>query len=461
MSRRDQKVVKIANSYDGASATKRAQTWNDSDIGPNSGISSKLAKLRSRSRSLYRNDGWIRKGLNAQVTNEVGKGITARSGDAELDDYWRNATRNCDPEGQLTFEAMQALIVLERRTSGEVFIRRRLRRNAGAKARVQLQIIESDYVDESYSKVLANGNIIRSGVEFNKRGERVAYHVYTEHPQEAVGYQSSKQKIRVLARDMIHHFLPIRAGQVRGEPDPAPAIVKAYTLRKYTDTELQRKELRSVYTGSIEKDAILGDGDDAATDPDESLTVQGGSFIELGIGEKINLFDGDVTGSGYAEFMKMQLLEEAASLDLPYELLTGDWAGVNDRLVRAILNEYRRKVEMAQQHLMIPQVCQRVFEWVVDAGVLFGDLPSEGYADNRRKVVSPAWTADVWPYIHPEQDVNTRIKEIDGRLKSRTQSISERNGDIDQVDKERSEEQQSEEALGINELTKPSTEKAK
>ncbi len=41
---------------------------------------------------------------------------------------------------------------------------------------------------------------------------------------------------------------------------------------------------------------------------------------------------------------------------MPYELLTGDWEKVNDRLVQAILNEFHRSIEVVQDHLLIFQV---------------------------------------------------------------------------------------------------------
>jgi ClpP class serine protease len=47
---------------------------------------------------------------------------------------------------------------------------------------LKLQILESEHLDASKDQALPNGNVIRSGVEFDKTGKRVAYFIYKEHP---------------------------------------------------------------------------------------------------------------------------------------------------------------------------------------------------------------------------------------------------------------------------------------
>jgi len=42
--------------------------------------------------------------------------------------------------------------------------------------------------------------------------------------------------------------------------------------------------------------------------------------------------------------------------------MTGDWKNINDRVYRAMINEYRREIEMAQDHLAIHQHVAIVLE---------------------------------------------------------------------------------------------------
>ena len=45
---------------------------------------------------------------------------------------------------------------------------------------------------------------------------------------------------------------------------------------------------------------------------------------------------------------KLQLLQAAAGSSTPYEILTGDMREVNDRALRVVLNEFRRRLEQLQ-----------------------------------------------------------------------------------------------------------------
>lgn len=88
----------------------------------------------------------------------------------------------------------------------------------------------------------------------------------------------------------------------------------------------------------------------------------------------MNLFDGDNTGSGYSDFQRQQLLSIAGGAKSLYELVTGDWSNINDRTYRAMITEYRREIETAQDHLTIHQICERVGFWFTDAAVLSGAI---------------------------------------------------------------------------------------
>jgi len=134
--------------------------------------------------------------------------------------------------------------------------------------------------------------------------------------------------------------------------------------------------------------------------------------------------------------MRQQLLGMASGWGIPYELLSGDWSKVNDRLVRAVLNEFRREIEMAQDHLSTFQVCQGVWKWWFDGAVLTDALPAPGYADEFRAYQSNEWRPHAWKYLHPEQDVNAKLKSIAGNLSSRDAEIAQTGWDADEVDRQ-------------------------
>ena len=443
----------MRNQYDAATTGRRAKGWIAPGTGPNRALNNGLATLRNRARAGERNNPWLYSGLLRLVTNEIGTGIRPRSQvkdvnlRAEINALWQRSYAQFDPEGQLNFYTMQPLMAAARRLSGEVFVRRLPRKIDRVRAvPMQYQILEADHVPLAKNEKLANGNRVIAGIEFNPIGQRAAYWMLTDHPGEDSSGGGS-DAVRVPATDVIHHFRPKRPGQVRGEPDTVRSLLKARDFDDYDDAELLRKKTRAPFTGFLTRaefteddyiyDPFTGKSMDGSDQPPE-LDMQAGNILQGLPGEELKLFDGDDTGGGYADFMRQQLLAIAAGMGIPFELLTGDWKNVNDRLVRAILNEFRRQIEMDQE-LFTSQCCWRMWGWWMDAAVVAGALRVPGYANDPESYRLAEWTPDPWPYINPEMDVNTAQKEIDAGLASRDQHIVRRGRDPQDVDREQAE----------------------
>ncbi|WP_082267296.1 hypothetical protein [Burkholderia thailandensis] len=60
-------------------------------------------------------------------------------------------------------------------------------------------------------------------------------------------------------------------------------------------------------------------------------------------------------------------------------MLTGDLRDVSDRVLRVILNEFRRTIEQLQWNVFIHQFCRKVWRWWVDACALSGAMPMPDY----------------------------------------------------------------------------------
>ena len=437
----------MATAYESAGTGRRSGNWYAPSSGPNSTLTANLSNLRNRSRAGLRNNPWIAKGIDSLVTNEIGTGIIPRSraenesDRAAINALWAKSVNELDVEGNLDFYGMQAQIVRARRTSGEVFLRKRIRRIGSFTVPMQVQVLESDFVPHSKNEVRPNGNKIVAGIEFNKYGKRVAYWMYKDHPSDF--YFTSNDLLRIPASQVIHHFCPTRPGQVRGEPDSSRSLLKAYTFDSYDDAELVRKQTRAPFTGFLSKnysddaDTFKYDpftGEEISKDADSvpTLDAQPGTILTGYPGEELNLFSGDDTGQGYADFMRQQLLGIAAGLNIPYELLTGDWSKVNDRLVRSILNEFHRQVEMAQDHLTTFQVCDNVWGWWINEAVSANSVQVDVNSDYQ----SVEWRPHAWSYVHPEQDINAKLKAIEGNLTSRDAEVAKTGWDAEEIDKQ-------------------------
>jgi len=455
-----------ATHYEGAAiAGPRVRTWHAPGSGPNRALTGSLQTLRNRSREQVRNNPWLWKAIESLVANEVGVGVSLRSNAPDeamreqIDAIWRAARNQLDPAGQLNWGGIQEQAVRARREGGGVFLRRRWLSDASMQERglslpFQVQVLEPEFCPHTYNATLPSGNEIRGGIEYNLRGWRVAYWLYPSHPADTLGFaRGGVGLVRVRAADIIHHYLAARPGQDHGEPALSRALLPGRTFDSYADAELRRKESRAAYTGAIEREPA-GDGyaHGSPNAADDALEVDAGSFVELRPGEKINLFDGDPNSAGYWEFARGALMQIAAgAAGVPYELMTGDWEKVNDRLVRSILNEYRRSLEMAQDHLLIFQLCGGVWSWSVDAMVLRGLINPTDYATTRAQVQHFIARPHRWPYVHPQQDIAAATMAIDAGLSSRTDEADKRPGPpIEDIDRQRKADADRAAALGLD-----------
>ncbi|OAI73579.1 portal protein, partial [Ralstonia solanacearum] len=328
--------------------------------------------LRIRSRDLVRRNAWAQAGIEAFVANAVGTGIKPQSlsGDdafkADLQALWRDWTAEADAAGQTDFYGLQALACRAMLEGGECLIRLRPRReDDGLSVPLQLQLLEAEHLPMTLNVDLPSGTVVRSGIEFDNLGRRVAYHLYRSHPDDGrlapMSGQGGLDTVRVDASEIIHLYRVLRPGQIRGEPWLSRALVKLNELDQYDDAELVRKKTAAMFAGFVTRqspeDNLMGEGL-----PDEAgislLGLEPGTLQILEPGEDIKFSDPADVGGSYGEFLRTQFRAVAAALGITYEQLTGDLSGVNYSSIRAGLLEFRRRCEMVQHSVLVHQMCR-------------------------------------------------------------------------------------------------------
>jgi len=444
-----------STNYVSGSRGRRAGSMTTRKAGPNSAVVAELRVIQGRSQDASRNSPHIKNAHRQLVSHEIGSGIKPRFelknpklNDA-ITELWSQSCKELVSDGVGNFYAGLRLISRARNESGEVFIRRRRKQSRSSLAvPIQVQILESEMLDASYDDLLTNGNIVRAGVELNRSGERVAYHFFINHPDEKIGFSGlSNERVRVLAKDVIHHFIPTRNGQLRGVPINSASLFKNANLEQYDDYELERKKLKSAFTGTIETeakwndkgqqlDAITGQpitGDEET--PDVSTTA--GSITELAAGETLNLFDAEKGGEFYSDYMRQQLMSIASDHGIPYELMSGDWSQIkSDRLWRSAMNSFKREIGAIQDIYMVGQVCAQVQAWWTDAIVLHDRLTLPNYSTQRSEYLKCDWTPQGWAYEHPVQDLQAAKLGIEMGLTTVHSEARKRSGDAKSAQEE-------------------------
>lgn len=453
---------RIQARYDAGGMGRRLAGWQPKRTSPNTALAN-LPLIRERQRDSTRNDWASASSVQKWSTTLIGIGITPRFPEVKskarrkkITADFRKWVRVADADNVLNLYGLQTLAVRTWFDGGECFARRRDRfpddpRFPGI-APLQVQLLESDMLplfDSAGAGTivgLPTNNTIRKGIEFDKRGKRIAYWFHKEHPGEpqVLFSGSADDYVRIPADEVIHLYEPKRPGQIRGVSEGASILARLRNVADYEDATLERQKLANLFVAFVVQKLGVQDFDADEVDPvsGEPLVVAGdgepltplepGMFQALGEGEDVKFSNPPEAGTNYGEYMRTSHLGTAAGFGLPYEFMSGDIQNISDRALRVIVNEFRRLAEQRQWQIVIPQFCEKIMAWYASSSFLVGTL-SEREVD---AVAGAEHAPHGWAYIHPVQDVQGKALELENGLRSRSSVIGERGDDPDLVDEE-------------------------
>lgn len=452
------------SAYEGGAHTRRTLRWQAPTTTPNDSLLGSLTTLRDRSRQAVRNDGYARSVIDKLVANIVGTGIKPQSvaPDAkfqrDLQKLWLQWTSQSDADGCLDWYGQQAQAVRCWLEAGEAFARLRFRGPSdGLAVPLQIQVLEPEFCPHDFNWLSRRGNRVRAGIEFDAIGRRRAYYFYRVRPG-AWSDLETWQKVEVPAENVVHLYEPLRPGQIRGVPHLVAALVRLHELDKYDDAQLLRQQLANLFVAFVTRPPAI---DDEATDPltglpvdasteREQLGLEPGIFQQLDPGEDVRFSQPPDAGQTYPDFMRQQLFGIAAATGVPYEVITGDMRGVNDRTVRVILHEFRRRVMAWQHQIVAHQLCEPVWRAWFTRALLSGALAvPPGFDEDPEAWMAVRWVPQGWPYLHPVQDVEAQVRAMRAGLTSRSACVSEQGEDAAAIDEEQAADNERADRLGL------------
>lgn len=449
--------------FDAALSHRRLRGFRPARAHVNTLLQSAGPEMNSRARWLIRNNGYAVNAVESWAANAVGDGIKPNSQirtasrKRALQQLWLDWTDDADAEGLTDFYGLQRRAAREVFVTGEVFLRFRARRPSdGLSVPFQVQLLPSEMLPMDKNELAASGGEIRQGIEFDLIGRRVAYHFYKRHPGDvSLRGVAAGETVRVPASEVVHVLDPVEAGQLRGVSRFSAAIVKLFLLDQYDDAELDRKKVAALYalfvTSGLGEDGGPIPGVDRDDDADQDpLELSPGTILRLEEGEDIKVTEPAESGATYEPFQYRTLLQVAAALGIPYGYLTGDSAKGNFSNSRLILMEFRRRVASFQHGVLVFQMCRAIWVRFLDTAVLSGAISMPGYERKRLDYLRCAWLPPRWDWVDPQKDIRAELEQIEAGLKSRSQAISERGYDAEQMDEEIAEDRKREARLGLD-----------
>jgi lambda family phage portal protein len=435
--------------YDGASRKRIVEKWlptgadADSEVGASS-------LMTYRARDMVRNDGRAAQAVRQIALHIVGTGIrphTAIADDAATKRaiaLWEEWGKVCCSGSGLSIYGHQLQMLAAMLESGEALVRRRPRRMAdGLPVPLQLQPMESDFIDSLKTEILIGRTVdgiayeageIVQGVEFDFIGWLVAYWLFSRHPGNVYGAGAQTSQ-RVSADDVIHLYPEpfARIGQTRGVSWLAPVLIRLRQLADYELTEGVRKKIAAtqaiVVTGrerSVDADATDADtlSGEVLTDSDGARveTIRPGMIAYAAEESDVKLITPPVDQS-YPAHLEVELHQIAAGLGLPYELLTGDLSKVNYSSIRYGMLAFRRLCTTIRDLIVVPLLCQREWQWFTDAAIAAGALPDRAYP--------VVWRAPAWEEVDRRKEADADVAEIRGGLTTLHDVLARRGEEYD------------------------------
>lgn len=441
----------LARHYEGAATGRRTQNWNGATGDANTvNGGAALSRLREVARDLVRNNPHAFAGLDTIVKNTIGWGITAKAlpANAIVAARWKawSESTECDADGRDNLAGLQKLVLSTVAESGECIVRRRIRRlEDGYAIPLQIQILEPDLLDTSKSvATLPNGGQIIQGVEFDALGERVAYWMYPTHPGASLtsGGSIFPGSKRIPATEIQHVFKRTRAGQVRAASWFAPVILRMKEFDEYEDATLVKQKIAACLAViSMDVDGTggpLGEADDTSNPGTDTLSP--GAVLNLPAGRSVEVVR-PPTVSDHASYSSVTLHAIATGLGIPYEELTGDYSQVNFSSARMARLRHWANVEDWRWRMMIPQFCDPVWAWAMEAlgvmGAIQGDTPAA------------RWSASPAPMIEPDAEGLAYQRNIRTGIQSWSESVRERGYDPDELIAEMKSDNEKFDAAGL------------
>ena len=442
----------------GASFTKKALKGFLAFSGsPHEDIDANNRTLRQRARMLYMAAPVATSAIKTSRTNVIGCGLQLKSrinrkrlgltdqeakewqrGAEEEFELWAADKRNCDTLGINNFYTAQQLTFASQLLSGDVLVLLdHTDPTPFSPYGLRFHIIEADRCSTPSEAIAGssfftnltqgkakNGNKIFDGVEVDKNGKIVAYHIRNTYPFQSTTEQTKWVRVEAYGKktglpNVLHIMQAERPEQYRGVTYLAQVIEPLLQMRRYTDSELTAAVVESFFTAFIKTDADpnqmpfneVGDGEggeqsEGISSDENEYEMGPGQINVMKPGEDVVFGDPKRPAGGFDNFVQAICKQVGAALEIPADLLLKAF-NASYSASRAALLEAWKAFKMWREWF-VDDFCRPLYEvWLTEA-VARGRIDAPGFFFD--PAIRAAWLGSEW--IGPSQGQLDPVKEI-------------------------------------------------
>lgn len=454
---RKKQAIPKASGYSeaGASHSKRAlKAFNAVSSSPNEDINYNSLTLRQRSRVLYMSTPVAAAAVNTNRTKGVGSGLVCKPsidykilGISEEEAVkWQERTeaefrlwaesKDCDALGVNNFYELEQLALLSWLMSGDVFaLFKRYDPTVLQPYTLRVHLIEADRVCTPHASIYPYGeartdginennhNKIFDGVEVDKNGRVVAYHICNTYPMQTTLEERKWTRIEAVGKTGLPNILQIfnaeRPEQYRGVPYTAPVTEVMLQERRYTEASLTAAIIQTYLTAWIvinspnpTDNPLRNEGEDPTPNAaDDEQSMGPGNILHLQDGEDVKFGNPNIPVTGFLDFMKTLHTMTGAALEIPYDVLLKEF-NASYSASKGALEEASQTILM-RRSWFVADFCQPIYEvWLAEA-VATGRVSAPGFWKD--PLLRKAWSGTRWDgpsQIHLDPLKEAKANEI-------------------------------------------------
>lgn len=458
------KKIEILNSgygnY-GASTTKKSLAgWLYAGGSHREDIEDNLSTLRQRSRDLYMGVPIANGAVKTMRTNVVGRGLylkptidrevagltaaQAQKLEKQIQREWRlwADSPDCDIQRIDNFYELQQLAFLNWLMSGDCLAVLPIKPRLNQPYDLRIQLVEADRLS-SPDYCDTYDNKIVGGVEVDRDGEVVAYHISDQHPLSYEVAEIKWQRVEAYGkktgrRNVLHIMCRERIDQRRGVPFLAPVIEALKQMGRYTDAELIAAVVSGLFTVFIEKEAngegeaigsMIPDEELVDSMDDTSIEMGPGAVVDLNAGEKIHDSNPGRPNANFQGFVEAICQQIGAALEIPYELLVKRF-NASYTASKGALEEAWKMFRMYRRWLA-NDFCQPIYEEWLSEAVAKKRIDAPGFFEDpiiKKAYCGAEWNGPARGTLDPKKEVQAAESRVANGFSTRSQETIEMTG---------------------------------
>lgn len=471
---------------------KDLASWLPTRISPDAALNPELDTIVARADDLARNNGIAAGAERTLIDNVVGPRVSlkpnpdrialgrnadwAHDWSRQVESQWASFADTVwfDATQRLTFHAATRLLFRTIASAGEALALPLWLTDRGSRWNTTIQLIDPARLSNPNQR--SDTATLRGGIEIDRYGAPIAYHVRKSHPGDLFGTMMlpSGEWERIPAympwgrTRVLHIFDPDRIGQNRGKPLVTGIMRQFKMFDHYMTEEVRQAVLNAMIFAALETpldqqgivEMMGGDtgalGDYSSALKEWRVQMRGGAIIPIPPGTKLSPFIPTRPASALDAFATVMLRYIGTGLNMPYELVFKDFSKTNYSSARAALLEAWRYFGSCRQFIAdswSSPIYELWFEEAVNRGGIIPDCSPSDFYSNR-----VAWTRCKWicagrGWVDPVKEADAAVIRMRNGLSTLEDECAEQGRDWHDTQDQLAREMKHRVELGLPEFS--------